>query len=83
MLLRAAAFYSDNRPGSGTAARGHQLLFAWLKQNGVETAALRMTDGSGLSRYNLLTPRARCSFWRLCNVCRAARLCGMRCLSPV
>jgi D-alanyl-D-alanine carboxypeptidase/D-alanyl-D-alanine-endopeptidase (penicillin-binding protein 4) len=58
MLLRAAAFYSDNRPGSGTAARGHQLLFAWLKQNGVETAALRMTDGSGLSRYNLLTPRA-------------------------
>lgn len=58
MLLRAAAFYTDNRPGSGTAARGHQLLFAWLKQNGIDTAALRMTDGSGLSRYNLITPRA-------------------------
>jgi D-alanyl-D-alanine carboxypeptidase/D-alanyl-D-alanine-endopeptidase (penicillin-binding protein 4) len=58
MLLRAAARYSDNRPGAGTATRGHQLLFAWLKQNGVDTAALRMTDGSGLSRYNLVTPRA-------------------------
>jgi D-alanyl-D-alanine carboxypeptidase/D-alanyl-D-alanine-endopeptidase (penicillin-binding protein 4) len=58
MLLRAAARYSDSRSGSGTAARGHQLLFAWLKQNGVDTAALRMTDGSGLSRYNLITPRA-------------------------
>jgi PBP4 family serine-type D-alanyl-D-alanine carboxypeptidase len=58
MLLRAAARYSDNRTGSGTAARGNQLLFAWLKQNGIDTSALRMTDGSGLSRYNLITPRA-------------------------
>jgi D-alanyl-D-alanine carboxypeptidase/D-alanyl-D-alanine-endopeptidase (penicillin-binding protein 4) len=58
MLLRAAARYSDNRTGAGTAARGNQLLFAWLKQNGIDTSALRMTDGSGLSRYNLITPRA-------------------------
>jgi D-alanyl-D-alanine carboxypeptidase/D-alanyl-D-alanine-endopeptidase (penicillin-binding protein 4) len=58
MLLRAAAVSSDNRPGAGTAQRGHQLLFAWLKQNAIDTGALRMTDGSGLSRYNLITPRA-------------------------
>ncbi len=41
-----------------TAKRGHQLIFDWLKENGVATDALKFTDGSGLSRYNLVTPRA-------------------------
>ncbi len=41
---------------SGMAARAHGAMFAWLKQSGVPTAGLRLSDGCGLSRYNLVTP---------------------------
>ena len=60
MLLRDLAFYGP-QPATKTrdfAARGHELMLAWLKQNSVETADLQFTDGSGLSRYDLVTPRA-------------------------
>lgn len=54
-LLRTIAHASD-RPGTATdgaeIARGR--LAAW----GIETGSLRLCDGSGLSRYNLLTARA-------------------------
>ncbi len=43
---------------TGIAARAHGAMFSWLSQNGVPTAGLRFSDGSGLSRYNLITPLA-------------------------
>lgn len=43
---------------TGTAARAHRLLLDWLRQIDVPTGGLRLSDGSGLSRYNLLTPHA-------------------------
>ncbi len=41
---------------SGIAARAHGAMFDWLKKSGVPTTGLRLSDGCGLSRYNLLTP---------------------------
>ena len=62
MMLRNAALYSlpaDKRaPSLNYAKRGHQLIFDWLKENGVSSEGLKFTDGSGLSRYNMVTPRA-------------------------
>jgi D-alanyl-D-alanine carboxypeptidase/D-alanyl-D-alanine-endopeptidase (penicillin-binding protein 4) len=43
---------------TGMAARAHRLLLDWLRQIDVPTGGLRLSDGSGLSRYNLLTPHA-------------------------
>lgn len=40
----------------GLAGRAYRDLLAWLDQNQVPTASLRFSDGSGLSRYNLVTP---------------------------
>ncbi len=42
----------------GAAALGHGELLRWLRLQNVTTTSLRLSDGSGLSRYNLLTPRA-------------------------
>ncbi len=40
----------------GSAARAHRAMFSWLQQSGVPTGGLRFSDGSGLSRYDLITP---------------------------
>lgn len=42
----------------GAARAGHLELLRWLALQNVSTESLRLSDGSGLSRYNLLTPRA-------------------------
>ena len=41
----------------GAARAGHLELLRWLASQKVSTESLRFSDGSGLSRYNLLTPR--------------------------
>jgi D-alanyl-D-alanine carboxypeptidase/D-alanyl-D-alanine-endopeptidase (penicillin-binding protein 4) len=63
MLLRRAAVQlpplANEDPqiaSSGMAARAHNAMLTWLKKSGVPTAGLRFSDGSGLSRYNLVTP---------------------------
>jgi len=65
MLLRDAALHHDraanvlnNNPQTQTGPRAHALMFEWLRNNNIDTTGLRFTDGSGLSRYNLITPRA-------------------------
>jgi D-alanyl-D-alanine carboxypeptidase/D-alanyl-D-alanine-endopeptidase (penicillin-binding protein 4) len=61
MLLRAVSRFKPQPLlgfQAGTAAASHGMLLDWLRQSGVETAGLQFTDGSGLSRYNLITPLA-------------------------
>jgi len=63
MLLRAAANQAPKKKwsqvaSSGLAARSHGAMLDWLDANRVPVASLRLSDGSGLSRYNIVTPVA-------------------------
>lgn len=63
MLLRDAALFGDRALAQGAptgdfAARGHFMLRRFLAERNIASADLRFTDGSGLSRYDTLTPRA-------------------------
>lgn len=42
--------------GAGTWSAGLAAITAWLGQHGVTTSVIRMRDGSGLSRQDLVTP---------------------------
>jgi serine-type D-Ala-D-Ala carboxypeptidase/endopeptidase (penicillin-binding protein 4) len=47
--------------GSGTEEGGLQVIREFLAETGVETKGISLSDGSGLSRANLLTPRFQTS----------------------
>ncbi|WP_088316960.1 D-alanyl-D-alanine carboxypeptidase/D-alanyl-D-alanine-endopeptidase [Kineosporia sp. R_H_3] len=55
------------RAGAGTWAAGTSAIRTWLAANGVVTSAIRMSDGSGLSRTDLLTAN------QVTNLLRAVR----------
>jgi D-alanyl-D-alanine carboxypeptidase/D-alanyl-D-alanine-endopeptidase (penicillin-binding protein 4) len=63
MLKRSDNFYAEMilRTSSYPAVTVDLLrpsFFTLLKTNGINTSGLRMEDGSGLSRYSLITPQA-------------------------
>ncbi len=56
--LGAAAGRSDARSAEDTRQRGIDIELAWLRSIGVDADAVTIVDGSGLSAYDRLTPRA-------------------------
>ena len=68
LLRRAGATVAGDAPlppnvgasvsSDGVAAVAHRAMIRWLIQNKVPVEGLRMSDGSGLSRYDTLTPLA-------------------------
>jgi D-alanyl-D-alanine carboxypeptidase/D-alanyl-D-alanine-endopeptidase (penicillin-binding protein 4) len=62
MLLRTlGAEFSGSGTEEGTEEAGLQVIREFLAETGVETKGISLTDGSGLSRANLLTPRFQTS----------------------
>lgn len=55
MLLKELGFKVR---GAGDAYAGSDVVEAWLREIGVRTTGLRINDGSGLSRMDLVTARA-------------------------
>lgn len=55
LLLRAVAVAEAGPPG--TAEKGLEAMRRVLADLGLDEAAYRVADGSGLSRYNLISPR--------------------------
>jgi D-alanyl-D-alanine carboxypeptidase/D-alanyl-D-alanine-endopeptidase (penicillin-binding protein 4) len=56
ILLQRLLKNSDNLYAEMLRLATNQSLPEWLEKNNISTANLRFEDGSGLSRYNLLTP---------------------------
>jgi PBP4 family serine-type D-alanyl-D-alanine carboxypeptidase len=63
MLKHSDNFYAEmilrsSNPQLTTVPKIRPELFALLKKSGINISGLRMEDGSGLSRYTLITPNA-------------------------
>ncbi len=56
-LLKALGA-EKSKTGTGSAREGIAAATGWFKTLGVEAAGAEMADGSGLSRYNLVSPHA-------------------------
>ncbi len=56
LLLKSVGLHAPGTPGS--SAKGIVSEVAWLTAFGVDAAAVSLFDGSGLSRYDRVTPRA-------------------------
>ncbi len=54
LLLKLAGAAAYGPPG--TAEKGIRVIKDFLGQAGIDTATIRFSDGSGVSRYNLVTP---------------------------
>ncbi|NOX37766.1 MAG: D-alanyl-D-alanine carboxypeptidase/D-alanyl-D-alanine-endopeptidase [Calditrichaeota bacterium] len=54
MILKTLAAEVKGEPG--TAAHGVAIIREYLNQLGVDSATYQIVDGSGVSRYNLITP---------------------------
>ena len=65
----------------GTADAGTEVVGDWLTELGIDAEPLRLCDGSGLSRYNLLTARALAALLR--HVAREAEAAPMVASLPV
>lgn len=50
-------FISYKKTGLGTETKGTQLITAYWKDRGVDVSGFTMTDGSGLSRANVITTK--------------------------
>lgn len=63
MLLRASSTKAPQKKwpqvaSTGLAAKSHGAMLDWLNSRGVPVSLLRTSDGSGLSRYDIVTPVA-------------------------
>ena len=57
MILRLTALHAGSFPRAGTEARAHEMLRGWLRTASPSVADARFVDGSGLGRYNMISPR--------------------------
>jgi D-alanyl-D-alanine carboxypeptidase/D-alanyl-D-alanine-endopeptidase (penicillin-binding protein 4) len=64
MLLKAIG---AERRGSGTAAAGAAEVASFLREAGVDAGPLVISDGSGLSRMNLVSPETLCALLEYMN----------------
>ena len=55
LLLKLAGAAAYGTPG--TAKKGIRVIKTFLGQAGIDTATIRFSDGSGVSRYNLVMPK--------------------------
>ena len=54
MILKTLGAEMKGTPG--TASKGISIIYEYLQNLGVDSASYRLADGSGVSRYNLITP---------------------------
>ncbi len=57
MILRLTALHAGSPPRSGTEVRAHQMMRGWLSTISPHVSDARFVDGSGLGRYNMISPR--------------------------
>ncbi|MFQ5584873.1 MAG: D-alanyl-D-alanine carboxypeptidase/D-alanyl-D-alanine-endopeptidase [Calditrichia bacterium] len=54
LILKTAGAELNNAPG--TAKKGISAIYEFLDEIGIDSTSYKLADGSGVSRYNLVTP---------------------------